>query len=139
MTSEFVVAVHAVVFLKHRNGFMTSEEIAENICTNPARIRKVLSKLKKAGLIRAREGAARGGYEFVGNPEETTMLTILSAIEQEAVTISWRSGNHDMDCMIASGMSQVMDGIQDQMNSSCNEVLGRISVTDVEKRLMEVK
>lgn len=55
MTSEFAIAVHALVFLDCSNATIASEELADNVCTNPVCIRKVMGKLKKAGLIETRE------------------------------------------------------------------------------------
>ena len=46
MTSEFAIAVHALVYLNHKGETVSSEALAENICTNPARVRKVMAKLK---------------------------------------------------------------------------------------------
>ena len=48
MTSEFGIAVHAMVFLHHKGDMVSSEVLAENICTNPARVRKVMAQLKRA-------------------------------------------------------------------------------------------
>ena len=48
MTSEFSIAVHALVFLNHKGTVYSSEGLAENICTNAARIRKIMVKLKKS-------------------------------------------------------------------------------------------
>ena len=39
MTAEFALAVHGLVYLYHRGEMVTSEELAQNICTNPARVR----------------------------------------------------------------------------------------------------
>ena len=64
MTSEFAIAVHALVFLEHKGIVISSEELAKNVCTNPARIRKVMAKLKRADLIRTKEGT-EGGYLFL--------------------------------------------------------------------------
>ena len=52
MTSEFTIAVHALVFLNHKAQVYSSEGLAENVCTNAARIRKVMAKLKKADLAK---------------------------------------------------------------------------------------
>ena len=57
MTSEFAIAVHALVYLNHKGETVSSEALAENICTNPARVRKVMAKLKKAGLVATRRGS----------------------------------------------------------------------------------
>ena len=66
MNSEFIIALHALAYLRHRNTKVSSEELAKSICTNPARIRKVMAKLKKAGLLETREGNS-GGYELQGD------------------------------------------------------------------------
>ena len=39
MTSEFTVAIHGLVYLHHRGETASSEVLAQNICTNPARVR----------------------------------------------------------------------------------------------------
>ena len=49
MDSIFSLAVHALVYLNHKDCTLSSEALAENICTNPARVRKVMAQLKKAG------------------------------------------------------------------------------------------
>lgn len=48
MTSEFAIAVHALVFLDRSNATIASEELADNVCTNPVCIRRVMGKLKKS-------------------------------------------------------------------------------------------
>ena len=59
MNSDFCVAVHGMVYLNHKNCQLSSEELAENICTNPARVRKVMAKLKKKNLVQTKEGQLR--------------------------------------------------------------------------------
>ena len=42
---------------------------------NPARVRKVMAKLKKAGLVATKEGVD-GGYHFIKAPAEVTLRRI---------------------------------------------------------------
>ena len=56
MDSSFNLAVHALVCLSHSGRSLSSEALAENICTNPTRVRRVLAGLKKAGMVETREG-----------------------------------------------------------------------------------
>ena len=72
MNAEFAVAVHSLVFLARRGGTSTSEEIARSVCTHPARVRKVLSRLKKAQLVSSREGHQDGGYAAMRAAEDVT-------------------------------------------------------------------
>ena len=61
MKSDFSVAVHALVYLSVKGCTLSSDALADNICTNAARVRKVMARLKKAGLVGAREGS-EGGF-----------------------------------------------------------------------------
>ncbi|HHZ06900.1 MAG TPA: Rrf2 family transcriptional regulator [Clostridiales bacterium] len=138
MTGEFIVAVHAIVFLNHKSKKMTSEAIAENVCTNPARIRKVMAKLKKANLIETKEGSIQGGYAFCLNPKEVTLHQIFNAVDDTVVSTSWKSGNPDMECLIASGMAEVMEKIVERMDDSCKEILKTITVHDIDNQIFNV-
>ena len=61
MNGDHSLAVHALVYLDHRATHLPSQILAENICTNAARVRKVMRPLASAGLIATKEGA-EGGY-----------------------------------------------------------------------------
>ena len=60
MNSDFIVAVHALVYLNHKADIVSSEALAKNICTNAARVRKVMAPLKRAGFVTTREGNVQG-------------------------------------------------------------------------------
>ena len=90
MTSEFTVAIHGLVYLHHRGETASSEVLAQNICTNPARVRKVMAKLKKAGLVDTKEGAV-GGYQSARAPETVTLCEIAEALGERFVCSSWHS------------------------------------------------
>ncbi len=138
MTSEFGVAVHALVFLSHRQTTHSSEELAQNICTNPARVRKIMSKLKKAGLIETKEGA-EGGYSFVLAPEKVSLCEVAKAVGVRFVGVSWRSGDIHKKCMIASGMADIMDGIYNDLNRICLERIDNISILDIRRQIFAGK
>ena len=60
MNGDHSLAVHALVYLDHRATHLPSQILAENICTNAARVRKVMRPLASAGLIANKEGADGG-------------------------------------------------------------------------------
>ena len=138
MTSEFAIAVHALVYLHHKNAVLSSEELAENICTNSARVRKVMAKLKKKDLIGTKEGI-KGGYHMSRDASEITLGDICEALQVDIVKAAWRSGSMDMDCMIASGMAGVMDGIYAELDEICKKHLKGITIQDVEKKVAGCK
>ena len=95
-------------------------------------------KTKKAGLIETREGMG-GGYRIAKANSEITLRQISDALENTLVKASWRSGNPDKKCLVASGMSVVMDELVTGMNRSCNDYLERITIQKVEERLTALK
>ena len=131
MNSSFCVGVHALVYLSHRACLLSSEELAENICTNPARVRKIMASLKKAGMVKTKEGG-EGGYRFDGDPEKLTLDQVADALQIRFVEAAWHSGDIDKECMISSGMAGVMDGIFSDLDQECRTRLARISIADLD-------
>ncbi len=134
MTGEYTIAVHALIYLNHMGTMLSSEKMASNICTNPARVRKVLAKLKRAGLVETREGS-EGGYRFQKDPHQVTLRQVAEAVETTFVECSWHSGGEDIKCQVASGMAGVMDDICSQLNGICLERLEQVTIAQIEERL----
>lgn len=134
MNSDFIVAVHALVYLNHKADIVSSEALAENICTNAARVRKVMAPLKRAGFVTTREGNV-GGYRFVGEASEVSLRDVADALGVRFVHATWHSGDHDMKCLVASGMADIMDGVFDDLDALCRERLERTTVADIDARI----
>ena len=131
MTGEFAIAVHAIVYLNHKRSYLSSEDLAKNICTNPARVRMVMSGLKKAGIILTREGAS-GGYAVREGVSSLSLREVAEAVGAVFVGSAWRPGDADMECLVASGMADVMDGLYAKMDVLCRACLNDIRISDIE-------
>lgn len=134
MTGDFSLAVHALVYLDCKKTMLSSEQLASNVCTNPVRVRKVMAKLKKAGLITTREGK-QGGYLFDGDAGSLDLKRVFEAVDEKIVSPSWRSGNQDMDCLVASGMAAVLDEVYCRLDILCRQTLSNITISDIEKNI----
>ena len=135
MNSDFCVALHALIYLDHKATSLSSEALAENICTNAARVRKVLAKLKDTGYVRTHAGID-GGYEFAGNAQKVTLADVARAIGADFVEMRWKSGSDEKNCRISSGMAGAMDGIVGGLNALCERHLQKTTVADIEKQLV---
>lgn len=133
-TTIFSIAVHALVYLNHKGTMISSETLAENVCTNPARIRKVMAMLKANGMVRTKEGA-EGGYEIACSADEITLRQVCEATQTRLVNNSWRSGDLDMNCLVASGMGDIMDGIYHNLDETCKQQLETITISDIDRRI----
>ena len=138
MDSSFNVAVHALVYLHHKDCLLSSEALAENICTNPARVRKVMAALRRAGLVDSREGNV-GGYRFSGNPDRITLGQVAKALDIRFVDAAWRSGDSDMECLVASGMAGVMDALFGDLDGRCRARLAQLRLADLEGQLESIQ
>ena len=113
----------------------SSEELARNICTNPARVRKVLARMKKDGLVETKEGSSGGGYRFAKGAGEVSLAQVARALEVRFVSTSWHSGSQEVKCLVATGMAQVMDALFDDLDGRCMARLEEITVEQVDRKL----
>lgn len=137
LNSEFMIAVHCLVYLNHVPGNMAnSEQLADNICANAARIRKVMRMLKKNGLISTKEGI-NGGYIFKHNPKDVTLGDIYELTSTNSLSSNWRSGDIDKDCTISSGIGDVMTDIFIEGDKHYKLFLDQLSIQDVIDKLFK--
>lgn len=134
MKSDFCVAVHALVYLNHKNKVLSSEELADNICTNPARVRKIMAGLRKANLVDTREGS-EGGYRFKGNASEVTLTMVADALEIRFVSANWFSGDQNKPCLVSSGMADIMEEILEDLDTACRERLREKTIADIDRQI----
>lgn len=135
MNSEFTIAVHSLVYLAYLPEKMASSEtIADNVGTHSARVRKVMSGLRRGGFVETREGAG-GGYRLTLDPESVTLADIYRVMAQGSLIPSWCSGNPGMDCLVGSNMKQVMFGIFCSAEKRLEEHFSDITIGDVLKKI----
>ncbi len=134
MTGEFGIAIHALVFLNRKQAIICSDLLAKSVCTNPARVRKVLAKLKAAKLVGAKEGP-EGGYFMVLPPEDITLDQVLSALNLEPISCSCGSADTDVKCAVASGMADAMEHLRASLNARCMEHLKTVTVADIDAEI----
>lgn len=87
MNSELSVVIYILVLLSsHENEKLTSTQISERIRVNPARIRRVLSSIKKVGYVKSKEGID-GGYVLSKDPYEITLKDVYTLVSSKPLQI----------------------------------------------------
>ncbi len=79
-STKLSTSVKALCFLALSNTSKNSSEIAENIGVNASKLRMLLSKLGKSGIIKSDSGM-RGGFSLNKKPENIHLQEIYCAIE----------------------------------------------------------
>jgi DNA-binding IscR family transcriptional regulator len=135
MKSDFIVAVHGLVYLHHKGCITSSEELAKNICTNPARVRKVMAKMKAMGMVTTKEGHV-GGYCPCPNLGKASLAVIAGGLDTVFVETKWHSGSEDnTKCLVCSGMAGIFDELYSKLDENCKKELSKITIQKIEKEI----
>ena len=81
MDTKFSVAVHVLILISESPTTMNSDQMAGSVGTNASYIRKILSLLKKEGIVDRHRGIS--GYSLTTSPEQLTLLQIYQAVMEE--------------------------------------------------------
>ncbi len=135
MNSDYNVAVHALVFLQHKKEPLTSKALADNICTNASRVRRVMAKLVGTGIIVTKEGSKDGGFALAISADRIDLAKLAEALQVDFVKTRWESGDPHKECVIASGMGALLEDIYSRMDQECYRYLKSITIADLEKKL----
>lgn len=139
VNSEFTIAVHSLVFLAYLPDQMaSSEQIANNVSTHPARIRKIMSCLRKNGFVKTKEGIG-GGYILNRDPQEITLAQIYRSVSCGTLKPSWCTGNPEQDCVVSANIQGIMDQIFCDAETYYEAYLNKITISSVLGKIRECK
>ncbi|HLO74944.1 MAG TPA: Rrf2 family transcriptional regulator [Magnetospirillum sp.] len=127
---RFAVAVHiASVLALSGDEPATSEWIAGSVNTNPVVIRRLLSALAKAGLVKSTRGSA-GGSVLARPPEAITLLDISRAVEEdEAPALHHQPPNPA--CPVGKAIQPVLMRVLDRAEAAREAVLATTLLSEV--------
>ncbi|MGE8037400.1 transcriptional regulator [Lysinibacillus sp. KCTC 33748] len=131
ISSRFTIAVHILSIIKQNpSTICTSEFMAESVNTNPVVIRKIVSYLKKAGIVQVRRGT--GGASLVKDLEAITLLEVFRSVEVvEEDQLFHLHENPNPDCPIGANIQAVLELILVQAQEAMEQVLANITMAQV--------
>ena len=75
------------------------------------------------------------GYAVGSGGRDITLLQVLDALGDRAVSTAWRTGDMDRECLVSSGMGDIMDSLCEELNDMCRQRLSHISIGDINDRI----
>ncbi|MFJ3389654.1 MULTISPECIES: Rrf2 family transcriptional regulator [unclassified Lysinibacillus] len=131
ISSRFTIAVHILSIIKQNpSTICTSEFMAESVNTNPVVIRKIVSYLKKAGIVQVRRGT--GGASLVKDLDAITLLDVFRSVEVvEEDQLFHLHENPNPDCPIGANIQAVLELILVQAQEAMEQVLANITMEQV--------
>ncbi|SDW07189.1 Rrf2 family transcriptional regulator [Paenibacillus sp. CF384] len=135
ISSRFSVGIHILSLLEiNKAGINSSEMIASSVNTNPVVIRKIMGKLKKAGLVTVNPGIA--GAKLSRSLAEISLLDVYKAVEvvQDNELFSIHE-NPNPDCLVGKHLQEAIEPIFAMAQLALEKVLQGITIEDVVESL----
>lgn len=107
----------------------TSSDIAEHAGTNPVVVRRVLGKLREAGLLTSEKGHA-GGWQLAKPASSITLADIYLALDERLVS----GGSQDAElshCNVETGLQARVGEVLDEIETSLVARLAETTIADV--------
>ncbi|AQW21127.1 transcriptional regulator [Lentilactobacillus curieae] len=118
----------AYIALNQDKSEIKSSAIAESINTSPSLIRRMMSKLKNAGLINAVKGAATPS--LAKNPGEISLLDVYLAISPDNSLLNVDEKTNST-CPVGSVIPNVLDHYYQEIQSTAEARMAKITLQEV--------
>ena len=128
--TQFSIAVHLMAGLGANAGKgIPSSQLARSVNTSPSFVRRVVSKLSRAGLIRTTTGKS-GACMLTKDARTVTLLDIYRAVEAPKV-FAIHGYPVRRDCSVSCGIKGVMNKVLDTAQQSMEAGLKNVALSDV--------
>lgn len=128
---RFVVAIHALSVLARSagRGPVCSSTIASSVHTNPVVIRRLMSELERAKIIKSTAGRT-GGFELARSAPQVTLADVYAAVEDETV-FRMHKTDPNADCPVAAKLQSVLSKPLKSAEDAMYAALGKTTLEDV--------
>lgn len=132
-STKYSVSIHilSLIALKAEQP-ITSEYIAGSVNTNPALVRRLMSSLKKAGLIRAK--TKLGVLGLAKPPEDISLFQVFKAVEKEQNLFAIHNETNP-ECPVGARIGDTLKFVNSQVQSVFEKELASICLSDILKDL----
>ncbi len=122
-------AVHIMAFIAiHQEYDLSSTVIADSIQTNPAFVRQIMMKLKKAGLMSSVNGHAKPS--LAKPAEEITLLDIYKAVEGSKPLLHLDTHTNP-DCGVGVNIQLALQDYYSEIQKGTETHMSGISLQDI--------
>ena len=125
--SRLSLALHTLGHMAgHPTQMQTSANIAAHAGTNPVVVRRVLGKLRKAGLLDSEKGHA-GGWRLARTPSQITLADVYLALDESLVASGGEeavpacSVEHVLQRKVASVLEEIEQSLIDRLAATTLE------------------
>lgn len=139
ISSKFTVALHIFTCVDaFKDEYkVTSDFLAGSINTNPVIVRRLLTKLKNAGLIKVARGT--GGIELTRPLNKISFLDVYAATEPENKADLFRfHESPNPNCPVGRNIHNLLDGKLAAIQEAMESEMKRYTIADLSSELHEL-
>lgn len=130
VSTKFSDSIHILAFINIYQGKipLTSDNIASSIETSPVVVRRLMSQLKKAGLINTVHGAA--DPQLAKDPQQISLYDVFLAVEGNVhlFTIDEKT---NPQCIVGGNIQETLNEFYQQAEVAAEAKLAATSIQDV--------
>jgi Rrf2 family protein len=127
---QFSIAVHIMAALAYRSGKdLTSRSLAMSVNTSPSFVRRVISKLSKAGLLETATGKA-GACWLAREAKAISLLDIYQAVEVPRA-FSIHTYTEQKICPVSCHIKYALENALRKTQKAMEDCLGDISLAEI--------
>lgn len=136
--TQFALAVHVLTLLSAAGGCdaapgatagrISSEFLAGSAGSNPVHVRRLLGRLRAAGLVESRPGPS-GGWLLAADPSTTTLADVWAAVHGDDPVLGLHSAAPD--CTAGQSIQAQLVAIDRRAASALTSELARTTLTDL--------
>lgn len=138
MTSRFTLAAHILGMLawseRSRGRPVTSEEMARSINTNPVVVRRILSDLRRAGLVDTKRGVG-GGVTLARRAETITLKDAYEAIEEGEELFGRHPSGPNPCCQIGPLVAELMEEVYGRAERALKKSLQEMTIAGMSSEI----
>ena len=132
ISSRFTIAVHILVCIEaFKDKYkVTSDFLAGSTNVNPVIIRKILGRLKSAGIVNVARGS---GGAYAARPlSEITLLDVCNAVECVGNNELFHfHENPNPDCPVGGNIHRILDDKLEKVQQAMERELASVTMEDV--------
>lgn len=127
--SRLSLALHTLGHMaREPDTLRTSADIAAHAGTNPVVVRRVLGKLREAGLLISEKGHA-GGWRLARSPETVSLADVYTALDEKLIATD--EAVHKSNCSVENALNRRVSTVILDIEQSLLKKLAESTIADI--------
>lgn len=127
--TQFALGVHMLTLLGGADVSMSSEVLAGSTGSNPVHARRVLARLRAAGLVESRPGVG-GGWQLAADPATITLADAWRAVQCEDPLLGVHEANPA--CSVGQRIQGALANVNRRAAAAVESELERTTIAQLE-------